>query len=137
MLTNCLDCLDRTNVVQSKMTLRLVQLILDQLKQLNKKSSKNPQREAQQDLTMMGFTDTYNDPKICEIITHMWAENGDVISKQYAGTSSTITSVTKTGKQGFFGKLQQMTRGVERFIVNNMDDGHKHECIKMFLNLHP
>ncbi len=137
MRTNCLDCLDRTNVVQSKMTLRLVQLILDQLKQLNKKSSKNPQREAQQDLTMMGFTDTYNDPKICEIITHMWAENGDVISKQYAGTSSTITSVTKTGKQGFFGKLQQMTRGVERFIVNNMDDGHKHECIKMFLNLHP
>lgn len=86
---------------------------------------------------MMGFTDTYNDPKICEMITHMWAENGDVISRQYAGTSSTITSVTKTGKQGFFGKLQQMTRGVERFLVNNLEDGHKHECIKMFLNLHP
>ena len=106
MRTNCLDCLDRTNVVQSKMTLRIVEFFLDQLKQFNRKSSKNPQSQAQQDLTMMGFTDTFNDPKICEIITHMWAENGDVISRQYAGTSSTITSVTKTGKQGFFGKLQ-------------------------------
>ncbi len=67
----------------------------------------------------------------------MWAENGDVLSKQYAGTSSTITSVTKTGKQGFIGKIDQMRRGVERFLVNNIEDGHKHECIKLFLNQHP
>jgi hypothetical protein len=35
---------------------------------------------------------------------------------QYAGTSSTITSVTKTGKQGFMGKFDQLKKGVERFI---------------------
>lgn len=46
MRTNCLDCLDRTNVVQSKMLLKIVELILDQLKQLNRKSSKNPQSQA-------------------------------------------------------------------------------------------
>lgn len=68
---------------------------------------------------------------------HMWADNGDVISKQYAGTSSTITSVTKNGKQGLLGKLDQMARGVQRFIVNNMEDGLKHECIKLFLAQHP
>jgi hypothetical protein len=30
-----------------------------------------------------------------------------------------------------------MRRGVERFMVNNFEDGYKHECIKLFLNQHP
>jgi len=46
----------------------------------------------------MGFTEATNDGYIHEILKNMWADNGDVISRQYAGTSSTITSVTKTGK---------------------------------------
>ena len=86
---------------------------------------------------MLGFTEATNDGFVFEVLKGMWAENGDVISRQYAGTSSTITSVTKTGKQGIMGKLDQMRRGVERFIVNNMEDGLKHECIKLFLNQHP
>jgi hypothetical protein len=56
-------------------------------------------------LDSYGFTSVSNDSQIFEQLKWMWAENGDVISKQYAGTSSTITSVTKTGKQGLFGKL--------------------------------
>jgi phosphatidylinositol-bisphosphatase len=55
-------------------------------------------------MAMLGFGDS-NDGEIFETLKVMWAENGDVISKMYAGTSSTITSVTKTGKQGFMGKL--------------------------------
>ena len=47
---------------------------------------------------MMGFTEVSNDAYIFEVLKHMWADNGDVISKQYTGTSSTITKVTKTGK---------------------------------------
>lgn len=49
-------------------------------------------------LQMMGFTEATNDGYIFEVLKHMWADNGDILSKQYAGTSSTITSVTKTGK---------------------------------------
>ncbi len=47
---------------------------------------------------MMGFTEATNDGYIFEVLKLMWAENGDALSKQYAGTSSTITAVTKTGK---------------------------------------
>lgn len=54
---------------------------------------------------MMGFTEVNNDAYIFEVLKNMWADNGDILSKQYAGTSSTITSVTKTGKQGILGKL--------------------------------
>ena len=85
---------------------------------------------------MLGFNDT-SDGYMFDIAKNMWAENGDVISKQYAGTGSTITSVTKTGKQGFMGKIDQMRMGVERFLKNNIEDGHKHECIKISVNQHP
>jgi len=86
---------------------------------------------------MFGLAGNNNDAMVYEHLKRQWGENGDVISKQYAGTSSTITSVTKTGKQGFFGKINQLTKGVERFVVNNMSDGNKHECIKMLLAEHP
>lgn len=40
---------------------------------------------------MLGF-DSYNgDAFVFDLLKNMWAENGDMISKQYAGTSSTIT----------------------------------------------
>ncbi len=32
MRTNCLDCLDRTNVTQTKITMRIVESILDRIK---------------------------------------------------------------------------------------------------------
>lgn len=32
------------------------------------------------------------------------------------------------------GKIDQMRRGVERFLVNNIEDGSKHECIKIMVN---
>lgn len=35
------------------------------------------------------------------------------------------------------GKIDQMRRGVERFLVNNIEDGSKHECIKIMVNQHP
>ena len=58
-----------------------------------------------QDDMMLGFNGDNGDSFIFDVMKNMWAENGDMISKQYAGTSSTITSVTKTGKQGFMGKI--------------------------------
>lgn len=89
-----------------------------------------------QQIHMMGFGES-NDGYLFDLLKGMWAENGDILSKQYAGTGSTITSVTKTGKQGIMGKIVQMSMGVERFYRNNVGDGYKHECIKLFLNQHP
>lgn len=36
MRTNCLDCLDRTNVVQTRLAFRIIDEILDRLKSLNR-----------------------------------------------------------------------------------------------------
>ena len=54
---------------------------------------------------MLGFDSNSSDGYIFDLAKNLWADNGDTISKQYAGTGSTITSVTKTGKQGFLGKI--------------------------------
>lgn len=135
MRTNCLDCLDRTNVTQTMIAKRILENILDKIKATNRKSTRGS--SSSQNEMVLGFDSNNGDGFIFDIMKNMWAENGDMISKQYAGTSSTITSVTKTGKQGFMGKIDQMRRGVERFLVNNIEDGAKHECIKIITNQHP
>lgn len=37
MRTNCLDCLDRTNVTQTKIMMRIVENILDKIKATNRR----------------------------------------------------------------------------------------------------
>lgn len=39
MRTNCLDCLDRTNVVQNKLAFRIIETILDQIKDMNRRNN--------------------------------------------------------------------------------------------------
>lgn len=34
---------------------------------------------------------------------HAWADNGDFISRHYAGTDAATTKASKVGKIGFFG----------------------------------
>ena len=83
--------------------MRILENILDRCKASNKAAGQSKVDEDR--IQMMGFTNTNSDAYVYDVFKNMWAENGDMISKQYAGTSSTITSVTKTGKQGFMGKI--------------------------------
>lgn len=82
MRTNCLDCLDRTNVVQTKIAFRIVENILDRLKESNRKTTQASRVHVDQyQLQMLGFTEATNDGYIFEVLKHMWADNGDAISK--------------------------------------------------------
>lgn len=51
----------------------------------------------------------------------MWAQNGDEISKQYAGTGSTSTEVTMNDKTSIRGKITHKLTSVERFFKNNIN----------------
>ena len=79
MRTNCLDCLDRTNVVQTKIAFRIIETILDRIKETNRRGMMGARTNEQ--LQMMGFTEATNDGFIFELLKNMWADNGDVISK--------------------------------------------------------
>ena len=63
----------------------------------------------------------------------MWAENGDFISIQYAGTASTASNVTKNGKNGIFGLFHHGMVTISRFYQGSFEDSFKQKCIDLVL----
>lgn len=91
--TNCMDCLDRTNVAQSAFGRRALesQLKADGIDML-----------AQKDQTTQWFNT-------------LWADNGDAISKQYASTAALKGDFTRTRKRNYKGALTDMGLSISRF----------------------
>ena len=116
--TNCLDCLDRTNIVQAEICCALIRHFLDHLKQaeLSLGSKISPHS---------GFGGPQEYAYISDAVRQMWNQNGDKLSNQYAGTNSNLSGVIEHGRQGIAGKLGQMFTGVQRYIVNNWNDAEK------------
>lgn len=100
--TNCLDCLDRTNCVQ---TFFGVQILMKQLElfALNDKLQIVSRFE--------------------EVFRQMWVNNGNEVSKIYAGTGAI---------QGG-SKLMDGARSAARTIQNNLLDNSKQEAIDVLL----
>ena len=123
--TNCLDCLDRTNVVQTRISWKILEKMFDFLKidQNTKINIFNPN----ENFFLVGNN------ILKEKIKNIWADNGDQISIQYAGTASTITTVTKTGGHNFMGFIQHSIATVSRIYQGNFEDDFKQECINILL----
>ncbi|KAF2183733.1 hypothetical protein K469DRAFT_667993 [Zopfia rhizophila CBS 207.26] len=98
--TNCMDCLDRTNVVQSACARTAL--------------------EAQ--LSTSGFAiDLQNDPSTSWFNT-LWADNGDAISRQYAGTAALKGDFTRTRKRQITGALTDFGLTLTRYYNNIVND---------------
>ena len=123
--TNCLDCLDRTNVIQTRISWLVLQNMFKFLK-LDNESLNNIFNTKENFFTM-------GNNQFKENFKNLWAENGDRLSIQYAGTSSTITTVTKTGGHSLMGLLQHGIATVSRLYQGNFEDKFKQECIDIFL----
>jgi hypothetical protein len=63
----------------------------------------------------------------------LWADNGDRLSKTYAGTGALNTSATRSGKKTFAGLLSDATKSVGRAYINNFQDKGKQTAIDMLL----
>ncbi|XP_046406834.1 synaptojanin-1 isoform X1 [Ischnura elegans] len=100
--TNCLDCLDRTNCVQTYFGLEILSKQL-QVLQLDDKSQIVSRFE--------------------EVFRQMWINNGNEVSKIYAGTGAI---------QGG-SKLMDGARSAARTIQNNLLDNSKQEAIDILL----
>lgn len=98
--TNCMDCLDRTNVVQSACARTTL--------------------EAQ--LSAGSYSiDLQNDPSTSWFNT-LWADNGDAISKQYAGTAALKGDFTRTRKRQITGALTDFGLTLSRYYNNIVND---------------
>nr|KAI8763601.1 phosphatidylinositide phosphatase SAC1-like; partial [Biomphalaria glabrata] len=113
--TNCIDCLDRTNVVQSLIAKEILQ------EQLLKLGILRSEKELQ-------------DQKAFDaVFKNVWADNADVISKEYAGTGALKTDFTRTGKRTLFGALMDGYNSVIRYVKNNFQDGSRQDAMDLFL----
>ncbi len=90
--TNCMDCLDRTNVCQSSFAKHMLDF---QLK------SEGIDMSAQLDQETMWFNT-------------LWADNGDAVSKQYASTAAMKGDYTRTRKRNYMGALNDASLSLAR-----------------------
>ena len=125
MRTNCLDCLDRTNVIQTRISWKVLEKMFSFL-QIDNNTISNIFNQNENFFTL-------GENYFKEGIKNIWAENGDLISIQYAGTESTITTVTKTGGHTIKGFIKHSIATVSRFYQGSFEDDFKQECIDTFL----
>lgn len=114
--TNCIDCLDRTNVVQSMLAKRSLQSLLTKLGILY----------SGQSLEGVGGG-------MIELFKNVWADNADLISIQYSGTGALKTDFTRTGKRTKQGLLRDGTNSLTRYYKNNFNDGFRQDAIDLFV----
>eukprot|EP00124_Ichthyophonus_hoferi_P000495 Ihof_evm25s18 gene=Ihof_evmTU25s18 len=114
--TNCMDCLDRTNVVQSM----LARLTLRQ--QLN-------------DFGILSAGESIESiPELSTCLRHMWADHADALSMIYSGTGALKNDFTRTGVRSVAGMLQDGRLSLMRYYLNNFGDGKRQDSIDLLLN---
>ena len=116
--TNCVDCLDRTNVVQSVFGRYYLHKMLQELK-----LSEGPNGEPFQKFKPV-FENTFK---------LLWADHGDSLSLAYSGTGAMKSDFVRTGKRTLIGYLQDGYITSKRFYINNFWDGYNQDCHDYFL----
>lgn len=110
--TNCVDCLDRTNVVQSLLAKRQLLAVLKLLAVIR---------------------DDEQHPHLDSLFNTIWADHADMISTQYSGTGALKTDFTRTGKRTRMGLLNDGINSLTRYYKNNFSDGFRQDSIDLLL----
>jgi hypothetical protein len=111
---NCMDNLDRTNVVMSLFARRTT-------------------------LMALGLELSFHEQFVLDspyesfemVFKNAWADNADSISKMYAGTGALKTDFTRTGKRTFMGAIQDGLNSMTRYFLNNFMDGQRQDALDL------
>ena len=114
--TNCIDCLDRTNVVQSVFARRILDKQLAELTGFQAGVDKHDALDT--------------------MFRNVWANNADAMSLQYSGTGALKTDYTRTGKRTMKGACMDGVNSVTRYYLNNFKDGRNQDAVDLFLGLY-
>ncbi|GAB0094845.1 phosphatidylinositide phosphatase SAC2 [Sergentomyia squamirostris] len=110
---NCMDCLDRTNVVQTA----LAKVALET--QLVKLGIVSP--------------GTHIPDRLRESFMVLWANNGDIISRQYAGTNALKGDFTRTGERKIAGIMRDGMNSANRYYLAQFRDTYRQATIDLML----
>lgn len=106
--TNCLDCLDRTNLIQTILSQMAIETFLAQR-----------EKYAAADFWMRHSS--------------LWADNGDALSRIYAGTGALKSSFTRHGKMSLAGAIADARKSATRLYINNFADKGRQNNIDILL----
>ena len=112
--TNCVDTLDRTNVVQGMLGKKALEDVLARLGLLGRGQA---------------LPQVY--PEADRRFRVAWADHGDEISRQYAGTGAMKSAFTRTGKRDIWGLLDDGAKSLTRYYLNNFRDGAKQDALDL------
>ncbi|BFG36434.1 hypothetical protein CerSpe_227080 [Prunus speciosa] len=111
--SNCIDCLDRTNVTQSYLAQKSLDAQLQRIGVL----------DSSECISM--FAEDY------QKFRALWAEQGDEISLEYAGTYALKGDLVRYGKQTFGGILKDGMSALSRYYLNNFHDGIRQDAMDL------
>ncbi|XP_044754264.1 phosphatidylinositide phosphatase SAC2 isoform X2 [Coccinella septempunctata] len=110
---NCIDCLDRTNVVQTAIGKAVMEI---QFCKLGLTPPEGPIPE-----------------NIRSTFQLLWANNGDTISKQYAGTNALKGDYTRTGERKISGIMKDGMNSANRYYLSRFKDSTRQGTIDLML----
>ncbi|RXI06350.1 hypothetical protein DVH24_018392 [Malus domestica] len=111
--TNCIDCLDRTNVTQSMIARNMLEC---QLRRLG----------------IFAAEETIKShPNLDECFRVLWANHGDDVSIQYSGTPALKGDFVRCGQRTMQGIAKDGVSALLRYYYNNFCDGTKQDAIDL------
>nr|XP_023893475.1 phosphoinositide phosphatase SAC8 isoform X2 [Quercus suber] len=110
---NCIDCLDRTNVTQSFLAEKSLNIQLQRIGVLT----------SSEGISMF--------PKEYGKFRTLWAEQGDEISLEYAGTNALKGDLVRYGKQTVAGLIKDGMSAISRYYLNNFHDGVRQDAVDL------
>ncbi|GAA6057686.1 hypothetical protein JCM3770_003842 [Rhodotorula araucariae] len=110
---SCADCLDRTGVVQSAVARWVMN----------------------RHLVHLGIEEAGMHDDLDLVFNTLWADNGDAISREYAGTSALKGDYTRTGKRNWRGALNDASNSVARMLQSTVADFFKQAALDYILGV--
>ncbi|KAL4557920.1 hypothetical protein LXL04_036114 [Taraxacum kok-saghyz] len=113
--SNCIDCLDRTNVTQSYLA----------------RISLNQQLQKMCGLSQSECISTFTEDEDLEVFRKLWVDQGDEISLEYSGTNALKGDIVRYGKQTISGLIKDGISALSRYYLNNFQDGVRQDAIDL------
>uniref|UniRef100_A0A183IJL6 SAC domain-containing protein n=1 Tax=Soboliphyme baturini TaxID=241478 RepID=A0A183IJL6_9BILA len=110
---NCVDCLDRTNLVQSAIARYVFEITLRKFGLIAPEEGLSSEVE--------------------NVFRVMWANNGDYISRQYTGTVALKGDFTRTGERRIVGLMKDGYHSANRYYMCHMKDAKRQLAIDCLL----
>lgn len=108
---NCIDCSDRTNVVQRVIALRVLDMQLARLG------------------AILPYTSPENN-EFRKLMSNMWSANGNALSTQYCGTRALFT-----GDKKIAGYLKDTYSSASRYYIGKFRDAYRQAAINAMLGV--